>query len=267
MRSDCVHDSLARVLSDKGQNPEAGQHAEQSVASFRRLIALNPEPPPPDQTLRLAISLMHQAEIAHKLNEDARALAGFEEVDRLLAQLRESDSSWPIATEITAFNHRARGVMHWDADQPDAARDSFGAAIKLWNDLVEAGKSPRFSNNLAWFLVEVPVVELRDGGRAVQLATTLVESVPSNARHQALLGAALCAAREFSKAVPQLASVPETDRRARDWLFLAQAQWHLSRIEEARQSFAKGELAIAREGLDNSSLLRLRRETMELMKR
>ena len=258
------HDSLARVLADEGQNDEALRHAQQSVTSVRRLISLGDEQSPPDHHLRLAISLIHQAEIAHKLGDDLRAIRDFDEADALLTRLREANPSWHIATEVAAFSRRARGHLLLDSEQSDAAQASFAQAIELWKDLVESGHSPRFANNLAWFLIEVPVAELRDSAQALRLATTLIESVPSNPRHQALLGAAHCSAKEFDRAVQQLVAIPEADRRARDWLYLAQAQSQLARPNEAQRSIEAAITAISREGPDNRSLLRLQREAQDL---
>lgn len=258
------HDSLARVLADKGQNDAAAEQAQQSVAAFRRVLSLAADSPP-DHTLRLAISLIHHAEIAHKRSDDVRAVNDFDEADALLTRLREADPNWHIATEVAAFSLRARGIMQFHSGQTEMARISFAAARELWNELVKSGDSPRFSHNLAAFLIEVPSIELRNSLRALELAQELTELIPSNTRYQALRGAANCSAKFFDRAVQQLEAIPEADRRARDWLFLCQAQWQLSRRNDAHRTFQKAASAISHEGPDNTALARLKEETEKLM--
>lgn len=263
--SGLCHDSLARVLADQGDNAQADQHARHSVVCFRSLDSLKEPASQSDYSLRLAISLIHQAEIAHKLADDGRAIAGFLEADTLLERLLEAEPDLQIVREVAAFRHRAAGLLHWDLGQQGAARQSFETAINLWNSLVDAERSPRYAANLTGFLIEVPVLELRDGERAEQLARMLVDAAPMNRRHQAILGAVCVTVKKFPEAIQRIETLPEEERRARDWLYLSQAQWLNGQIDQAFRSLQRAESTIASEGSDNRALLRLQTETKALL--
>ncbi len=259
-------DSLARVLADKGQNATAAEQAQQSLAAFRRVLAVAADSPP-DHSLRLAISLIHHAEIAHKRGDDVRAASDFDEADSLLTRLRNADPNWHIATEIAAFSLRARGVMQLDSGDRVAARNSFTTAFEFWNGLSKSGHSPRFTHNLAAFLIEVPLIEQRDPPRAIELATRLTKLVPSNIRYQATLGAACSVAQQSPRAIQLLTLIPDEERRVRDWLYLAQAQSRNSKPDESRQSMQQAVSALTLEGPDNPALVRLKQETATLLNR
>lgn len=263
--SGLCHDSLARVLADQGHNDEARQHADASIQAIQKLLDVEGDRASADHRLRLAISWLHRAEIAHKLKADTASMQDFDAADALLIQLRQADPDWHLATEIAAFTHRARGHVLFDSGDLPGAKSAFNTAFNLWKGLVESGKSPRYAHNLAWSLIEAPLAEVRDSTSAVQLATQLVDLVPSNSRYSALLGAAACSDRNFSRAVQELSSIPKADRRAQDWLFLAQAQWQLGSTDDAKRSFEQANSAIKREGSDNRALVRWQQETQAII--
>jgi tetratricopeptide (TPR) repeat protein len=83
-----------------------------------------------------------------------------------------------------------------------ALQDYEGAKMDLEDALLANSRSPMMLNNLAWLLATCPRAELRDGARAVALATQACElSQWKHPSHLGTLGAAYAAVGRSHEAV------------------------------------------------------------------
>ena len=196
--------SLAQVFSDLGQQDAALPLANLAIEDYRRLLdEVDPE------------SLIYQESIGLVYCNRGRILArrgdlpgGVQSYETGLASLKAAADKEP---QTARFSDRLAsawgqfGQVQFAAGQTEAARTAFTTAITLRRDMVTRFKtSTQYQDSLAWLLATCPIEELRDGKRALELATGTTLSIPDSPQHWLTQGAAHVLLGEFAAAATAL---------------------------------------------------------------
>jgi tetratricopeptide (TPR) repeat protein len=123
------------------------------------------------------------------------------------------------------------------------------------------------ANDLAWFLVTVPDLAMRDPIRARSLALKAAEGCPECGTYWNTLGGVHYRAGDFSSAVAALTRSTTLAKggTAFDHFFLAMAYMRLENQEQAKRSFAQAMLWMDQHQAGHSELLCLRDEARSLL--
>ena len=111
------------------------------------------------------------------------------------------------------------------------------------------------------------MADVRDGGRAVELAKKAVERAPKQGAYRNTLGAAHYRAAAWTEAVPELEKSMELRKGgdSNDWFFLAMAHWKLGQKEKAREWYNRAIEWMDKNQPKNEELRRFRTEAAELL--
>lgn len=262
-------DAKARLQSARGQADVALELSNAAIRAFDSVA--EGEPDNLEIIFRTALARNHRGQIEHSLGDSEAGVRSIEEAEAILKTLTEEHLDWPrlhFAQEQAAFCLRERGVVLSEMGRTEEATTALRAAIDSWEKLIDEYGLPRFRNNLAWFLIEVPVRPLRDAGQAAALATSLREELPTNPAYAALHGAALSVAglHEESIAVLKEVTGQHPDRRARDWLYLARSQAKLQQADKSIENLQRGSEWMEVEMPTEPWLTRLHAEISEIIK-
>jgi serine/threonine protein kinase/Flp pilus assembly protein TadD len=119
----------------------------------------------------------------------------------------------------------------------------FEIAAQTLDRLARHGaEDPRALNNIAWYLATLPVPQIRDPARAVEMARKAVEKAPQSSSYRNTLGVARYRARDWKGAIEALekAEALEPEKNlAINGFFLAMASWQLGQKRDARIWFDK----------------------------
>src|SRR4029450_4177385 len=136
-----------------------------------------------------------------------------------------------------------------------------------WNNALQSdpNMSPDDLNTFAWELATSPVLQFRDGGLAVELATKAVELSPQGRRHWNTLGVAHYRAGNWKGAVTALERSVEFRRPGDsfDSYFLAMAHWQLDEKDEARKWYEQAVEWMEKNKPEDEELKRFREEAAE----
>jgi serine/threonine protein kinase/Flp pilus assembly protein TadD len=141
------------------------------------------------------------------------------------------------------------------------------AATAFNNAFETRGTNLRAQNNLAWFLTTLPEPKLRDAGRAIDLAQTVVQLSPENGAYWNTLGVAYYRSRRWQQAVEALTnSIGMRDgQSAFNIFFLAMAYWQLGQKEQARDRYKDAVDWMEKHAPADEELLRFRAEAAALL--
>lgn len=261
-------DAKARLESARGNADTALELVDISIEAFDAVADRASENP--EIIFRTALVRNHRGQIQHSLGNSEAGVRSIEKAELILKKLAKEHSNWPrlhFALEQSAFCSRERGVILSASGHVEEATTALRDAIELWKSLVDDYGLPRFRNNLAWFLIEVPDRSLRDAKHAVALASSLREELPTNPAYAALHGASLSVAGQHQESIAILRKVTaqHPDRRARDWLYLSRSQAELQQADESTESLQKGSDWMDAEMPAESWLTRLRAEVSEII--
>jgi len=236
-------DAMARVEADRGNADVAFELTTQAKADFDKASEFAPDDP--EARFRSALVRNHLGQNLSRLGEHGDGIKSIVAAEKILAEFGDDYADWPrihFAQEQAAFCARERGVILFEMGNTEESLAAFRTAAERWQTLIKAHDLPRFRNNLAWYLIEVPDPRIRDVERAISLAKALCQDVPSNPAYDALLGAALSAAGSDAEAAAILTrvTIQNPDRRARDWFYLALSLARLNRLTDAQECFRKG---------------------------
>ena len=122
-------------------------------------------------------------------------------------------------------------------------------------------------NNLAWLLATCPIADVRDPGRAVELAKAAVDLAPNTVNYWNTLGAAHYRAGDWLAAVAALDKAAGLRRRpdSDDGFFMAMSHWRLGDKEQARRSYDQAIAALPPDRLADEERRRFRAEAAELL--
>lgn len=195
--------SLAQVLSDLGQHDAALPLANLAVDDYRQLLDADAE------------SLVYQESIGLVYCNRGRILArkgdlsgGVQSYETGLASLKSAADKEP---QTARFSDRLAGAwsqfgqVQFAAGQTEPARTAFTTALTLRKDMVTRFKtSTQYQDALAWLLATCPIEELRDGKRALELATATTTAIPDSPQHWLTQGAAHILLGEYAAAATAL---------------------------------------------------------------
>jgi Flp pilus assembly protein TadD len=198
-----AHDNLGIALAQLGRTDEA-------IAQYREGLVFNPADANARDNLGLALVQQGRAQEA-------------------IAQYRESLRINPA----NANTHYNLGVALFQQGQAAEAISQIGEALSL------QPANPVIQNKLAWTLATAPQPSLRDGARAVQLATQASQSSGGNPIVLRTLAAAYAQAGQFPDAV-QTAQRALQLAQARADTTLAAALRREIALYEARRPFPAG---------------------------
>jgi WD40 repeat protein/serine/threonine protein kinase len=186
---------------------------------------------------------------------------------------------WDVATgqeRVTLKGHKASILSL--AIAPDGnllASGTEDGIVKLWRaasnpeaTALKPDPDPVSRNNLAWLLATHPDPNLRNPGRAVELAKEAVALAPNQALIWNTLGVAQYRAGNWKKAIEALTKSMELQRGALeslDTFFLAMAHWQLGEKAKARQWHDKAVQWMEKNDPKNVELRRFRAEAGELL--
>jgi tetratricopeptide (TPR) repeat protein len=142
------------------------------------------------------------------------------------------------------------------------AISSFKSGLAIFSNNADA------HNSLAWCLATCPAEEMRDPATAIHHAQKAVELAKGNAGYWNTLGVAQYRAGEYASAITTLEkslSLGQGKDLAWSELFLAMAQWHLDRRDEARKTYQRAIEWMDQHAADNAELLRFRQEAETLL--
>ncbi|MHC4953054.1 MAG: protein kinase domain-containing protein [Planctomycetota bacterium] len=122
-------------------------------------------------------------------------------------------------------------------------------------------------SQLAWVFATVPIVELRDPARALELAKSSTQLGPQVGRNWLTLGVAQYRAGDDAAAIAALRkSMALRDcGNGYDWIFLAMAHARAGRNEEARDEYERAVAWLANHNPSNEELRRFRAEAATLL--
>ena len=115
------------------------------------------------------------------------------------------------------------------ADAEDAHRNGLEAARKFALRLPKSSATAQVQNSLAWHLATCADPVFRNGKRAVELATKVVEQEPMRATCWNTLGVAHYRCGDWKAALAALEKSMELRNggESEDWFFVAMAHWQL----------------------------------------
>ncbi|MEX0713654.1 MAG: hypothetical protein WD278_15040, partial [Pirellulales bacterium] len=133
-----------------------------------------------------------------------------------------------------------------------------------WGDTWHLSKA---YDDLAWCLATFPDPQVRDPGRAVELAKKAVELAPQDGNWSKTLGAALYRAGDWQAAAAALATSMELRNGGDgfDGFFLAMALWQLGDKDKARERYTQAVQWMDNNKPADAQLLRFRAEATGLL--
>jgi eukaryotic-like serine/threonine-protein kinase len=261
-------DVLCQALSDLGQFDEALVLIEAAKEGYRQTARTNPEFAEMSECRELsAITCTHAGQLLAKLGRYEESGKEFLSAIEGLESLMQRHPDDPSYRRDAAFAFQSFGLMHWKNGKSEEARAAFERAMKLWRELTSsAGESESFYR-FAWFLVMCPDVQLRDAGRALELARYALEKSPRNPTYLNALGGAYYRQADWPMCISSLRQAMEQRREgnAYDWFFLAMAQWQTGEKENARTSFQRGAEWMEKNCPEKADLKLLRAEAEQLL--
>ncbi len=273
-------DDQDALVSQAGRLLRDGKPAE-AAARYRRAIELYPA----SQSAYYGL-----AEVLKQLRKDAEAREAFEKVVELSP---DAIARHPYAPNANRFGRSLEVLGRWDEaiaayrqaieldPKNTTAHNNLGGILANQGQLDEAiacyrraieldPKNTTAHNNLAWYLATCPAEEMRDPATAIHHAQKAVELANGNAGFWNTLGVAQYRAGEYASAITTLEkslNLGQGKDLACSELFLAMAQSHLDRRDEARKTYQQAIEWMDQHAADNAELLRFRQEAETLLDR
>lgn len=256
-------DSLAQAMADSGNVDDAAVHSNNAGQIFDELGSQFKKT---KYYHRLAITQGNMAQIAWRQNQVDVALNLFQQSEQLLEEIRQSSSPGTdsqIKASLADVCGRA-GAMLFETDSAKHAELAETYLVKardLWSGI--ATQSPSFANRYARTLANSPSIELRDPGRAIEVAEETFARSSSSAEFAATVGIAHFRNGDYESAAQWLTKANDFRQspRAYDLLFLAMTNQRLERADAARQQFDSATQLMNESMRGNLELTRLHLET------
>ncbi len=192
--------SLAQVLSELGQQDQAIALINTAIDDYRELLDLHPDSATYQEGLGIVQS--NRGRILARRGDLPGGVQAFEAAIASLKSAAEKDPETGRITDQLAWAWTHFGHIQFAAGQTQPSRDAFQSAITIRQALVLKFKaSIPYQDSLAWLLATCPVVELRDGKRALELSNITTTAIPDSPQHRLTQGAAHLALGEYAAAV------------------------------------------------------------------
>ncbi|MES2792786.1 MAG: protein kinase [Planctomycetota bacterium] len=231
--------SLAQVLSELGQQDRAMILIDLAITDYRELLDLQPDLAAYQEGLGIA-----QSNRGRILARRGDLPGGVQSFEAAIASLKAAADKEPQAARITdqlAGAWTQLGLVQLAAGQMQPARDAFQSAVTIRQSLAKKfPKSTVYQDSLAWLLATCPVVELRDGKRAVELAVKATAATPESPQYWLSEGAAYLQQGDHATALKAI----ETSRKLRGQAegltlcLLAIAEAKTNQLEVAQKTLA-----------------------------
>jgi len=229
-------DALGRALSDLDDNEAARAEHELAVRTYEEFAKEYGDVP--GYREMVAVYRSHLGQVLHKLDDLDGAEEQYRTAITILEGLRNDGPAPQRYCNEMAYVHRHLGELLRDKGRIPESREEFRKARALWEYLV-ASDVPEYVHNLAWLLANCSDPEVRNPGRAIELAKEAKNQAPRNPQYWRTLGVACYRAGDYQDAI---SSLREANRRRQegnpmDRFFLSMAEWQLGKETDARNSF------------------------------
>jgi tetratricopeptide (TPR) repeat protein len=239
---------------------------ESTVKDFEQLAKSYPDVP--EYRQRLSVVRSHLAQVLQKLGEPEAAAEAFLAASKTLESLCRNDPKNPACYDDLAFVYAKSGGLLQETGKLADAEKTLRKARQTWKDLVDQYHLPEHAYNLAWFLADCPMMQLRDPAAAIEMAKQASDRAPANPDYWRALGAAYFRAEQWQNG---LLAIEEAIRRrsqpnARDWFVKAMLQQRAGQTAEAGKSYQTAKKAMHANETGNLEVRRLQKEAAELLK-
>jgi tetratricopeptide (TPR) repeat protein len=254
---------LSQNLTTLGQLPQAEEVERQAREITSKLLAEFPE-----------VAAYQELDAwrwgGHALNRDnsGRFPEAVESCRQMVAAYDRLAKSFPAVPRypgLALSSHGWLAEVLWVTGRVAEATEAYRQIRTLRSKLHAEDRDGQ--SNLAWFLVTCPVVEFRDGPRALEMARKLVERAPQNGDYWLDLGAAHYALGDWQAAVEALEKALQLSVSwpAQAEFLLAKAHWQKGAKDQARTWYDQAVARIKREKAQSAELTRFRAETAQLL--
>jgi len=221
------------LLSNRGRHALAIERLQESIGWLSMLNVSQAT----EYAEQLAISQSHLAQVLHKTGEFGRAEELFTEaaksLEDLASNLGDAAGARSRFLNAAAFVQAAYGTMKFEQGDQDAALAHLQTAGDSWRLALQlSGASPSIAASYAEFLLECPVLELRNPADARRLAEESLAAVPANSDYAVLKSAATLRQGDPATAKQMLVGLDAPDHPRR-LVYLALAEVELGGIDAA----------------------------------
>jgi tetratricopeptide (TPR) repeat protein len=244
---------------EPGQLPKAESQLREALKTFERLVAERPRDV--ERLHYLADTRRRLARVLRASGQRDAAVAEYREAIRLHEErlIKHADTTYGEAERAAAYFEYALLLSQVGRVAEARAYYEKGLAIQP--------ESSVSFNNLAWLLVTCADPELRDPGRAVELAKKAVGLAPKVGTHWNTLGVAHYRACDWKAAIEALTQSMELRNGgdSNDWFFLAMAHWQRGDKPQARSWYDKAIPWMEKNQPKDEELIRFRAEAAALL--
>jgi serine/threonine protein kinase len=162
--------------------------------------------------------------------------------------------------------HSLMGLMYWSLKKPPDAEQEFTEAARQYRLGLPYDSSGACANNLAWVLVDCPLVSVREPNEAVVLARKAVAQQPGEGAFWDTLGVALyrCGAHQDAMLALQKSMELRAGGDPNEWLFLAMICWQRGEQGKATDWYERSLQWMKTHQPVDESLMRYKAEAKQL---
>ena len=214
------------------------EHFDEAIAAYRKAIELDPKD---------AKSYCLLGDVLHLIRQDDQAVLTYRGAIAVDPKFREAFLGLGTALRRQGRYAEAIAALEANVQLGPPSAGAYGA--------------------LALLLAQCPDATLRDGARAVELATRAVDLEPENGRHNRVLGVAYYRVGDWWGALEELRLATELEPNGSDFdgFFAAMAHWQRGKTEAAKESFKRAAEGMERRRAGDDDLRRLRAEAARLL--
>jgi tetratricopeptide (TPR) repeat protein len=268
------HQNMGDMLAAKGELDKAER-------AYRSAIAIKEElgrefPNVPEYRATLAGITHNMGDMLTAKGELDKSEQAFRSAIAIKEELAQEFPNMPEYRSSLAASHQNMGDTLTAKGELDEAEQTYGSASAILKEL--AAEYPEVSDyqmrlgasyfNLSWYFVTCVDPQLRDAGRAVELARKGVEAVPEHSDVRLTLGIAHYRTGDWQATVENMNKSIQLQKDggdSRQLFFLAMAHWQLGEKDEAGQLYNRAVEWMEKNQPDNDELRRFRAEAAELL--